>query len=208
MKESAAFLARFSLWACLSFAVWEAVGSRYVDLVAPATNALSSLSGVPVHLDRQGEMVLHAVSPPGGRSFRVQAQAHSSIYLNLVVAVSLFGATIGRRPGWPWAWAGAALVLLWASHVVSFYLSGQIAAWHVAGADPRIADLVQQLSPFVPKDRAELLLRILEQWNMWARYGLPLAVWFGTMSSSPQATSPAVGRPPRPVLRAEGVPAA
>lgn len=207
MSESAAFLARFALWASLLFSVWEGFGPQYVDAVAPATNALSRHLGLPVHLERQGETVLHEYAPPGGRSFRIRAHDQGSIYLNLVVAVALFAATPRRSLAWRCSWATAAVGLLWASHVVSFFVSGQVALWQIAGVDPQTVTLVQQLAPYMPRARGEWLLRLFEQWNMWARYGLCVAMWFGAYVASPASTSVTLGHRTLGRLRAEGVPA-
>ena len=93
MTVSIHFLLRFVVASSLLMGLWLGWGVDYLDLVAPAVNNLALWLDVPFQLIRDGEAVLYAYHPPGGRSFRLLATGQESIYLNLVALGAVFAAT-------------------------------------------------------------------------------------------------------------------
>ena len=194
-----AYLARYVLVTSLLFAAWSRLGLLYMDSVIPAVNSLATFTELPLTLEREGPHLLYRYRPPGATSFRLEAVDHGAVYLNLVTVLSLLSATSGRSALWHVRWAATACSLLWLTHVLSFFLGGQVAAWQFSATGPSAAALVAPLSASMGPDRVMWFHRALEIWGVWGRYGLCLGVWWlAALRPEPatsRATSPASSYP-------------
>ncbi|MFH1569621.1 MAG: hypothetical protein ABIL09_16615 [Gemmatimonadota bacterium] len=186
MKQSLGFFARFAVVAAVAFWAWGLVSAGYLASLVPAVNGLFGLAHLPVRLGLRGEALVYAYGRADGGVLQLQALGHESIVLNMVAGLSLLAAspTLGFRR--MTAWMAAAAALLWLTHVLTFFAAGQVALWEYAGhlAPSLRAPLASEFALSLPYDRSRLLLRILEQWNVWARYALCLGLWFRAMASA------------------------
>ncbi len=171
------FLLRFVAAASLGMGLWLWWGVDYVSCIAPAVNLLASWTQVPFQLLQEGDQVLYRYTPAAARSFRLLATGQESIYLNLVSLGAVFAATRDRTLTWRLGWGTLALGLLCVTHMISFYLGGQVALWQFAQSSAHAQSLAQPLALWIPESRGLLSLKVLEMWNLWGRYGLCIVVW-------------------------------
>ncbi len=132
-----------------------------------------------MHLEQRRDLLLYVYEPVVG-GLRLQALDYDSVYLNLIAVAALFTATSGVNWGWRVRWIACSWLFLWATHVISFLLGGQVAvSGYLATLTPTEASVtaaIQLNAAFSALDPA--WVRLLELWNVWARYGLGLAVWY------------------------------
>lgn len=171
LREPLWFLARFAVVVGVLYLLRADISTLYLALVTPPANWL--LGDMGATYVRQGHELGLVYSRLGLR-FTV----HDIIYQNLLVAVALFAAT-RARPRWKLAWGTVAVVVLWASHVVSLYLGGHVIIWDFLWGLP--PELRQELGPRVaahfPAERDWLLSRLFGLWHTWGRQSLVLAIW-------------------------------
>lgn len=180
MRNALFFLGKFVVISGLFYGVWEILAPFYLTLVVPVVNALFSGLQLPVQLELRGSILL-LIYQQGGGWLRLQAHDYDIIYLNLIAATALLAASPGQSVAWKLRWAGAVLVLLWTTHVASFFIGGQIAIWEYLDGMPATlekAALVEQMQVHFSLERRELLTALLAQWNIWGRYALAVGIWF------------------------------
>ena len=180
MRNALLFLGRFLVMAGLLYGAWENFSPIYLSAVVPTVNALFSALQLPVQLELRGSLLLLAYRLGEG-GLRLQAHDYDVIYLNLITATALLAASPGKPIIWKFKWTGAVLVLLWITHVASFYISGQIAIWQYlqglpAGSEREL--LAARVQAHFSLERQRLLTLLLAQWNIWGRYALAVGVWF------------------------------
>lgn len=188
MRSPLAYLARYVLVTTLLFAAWNRLGPVYLDTVIPAVNRLTALADMPLTLEREGVHLLYRYRPPAATSFRLEAVDHGAVYLNLVTVLSLLLATSGRRVLWHVRWTTTACGLLWLTHVLIFFLGGQVAVWQFSATSASAAALVAPLGASMWPDHAAWLYRALETWGDWGRYGICLGIWL-LAALRPETTS-------------------
>ena len=189
LRCSLLFLIRFVAASSIALCAWEAISSAYLRTVVPVVNWLLQLQQQPLHLEQRRDLLLYVYEPVVG-GLRLQALDYDSVYLNLIAVAALFTATSGVSLGWRMRWIGCSWLFLWATHVFSFMVGGQVAInAYLATLTPveaSAAAATQLAAAFSAVDPA--WIRVLELWNVWARYGLGLAVWYVAMRNR----SPAV----------------
>ena len=210
LKCSLRFLIRFVAASSISLCAWDAISSVYLRTVVPVVNWLLTHQQVPLHLEQRRDLLLYVYEPAIG-GLRLQALDYDSVYLNLIAVAALFTATSGVNLGWRLRWIAGTWAFLWATHVLSFLIGGQVAmTGYLASLPPTEANaaVVAQLSAqFAGVD--SVWVRVLELWNVWARYGLGVAVWYvairnrsrAVLGTPAAATSPGDGHRPRQVGR-------
>jgi hypothetical protein len=171
------FLLRFVAAASLGMGLLLWWGADYVNCVAPVVNLLAKWTQMPFQMLNQADQVLYSYSPDAARSFRLLATDQESIYLNLISMAAVFAATPDRKVTWRLGWGTLALGLLWSTHVISFYLGGQVALWQFAMTSAHAQSLAQPLALWIPQGHGLLSLKALETWNLWGRYSLCVLVW-------------------------------
>ena len=177
MRGALTFLGKFLVIAGLFYGVWELLAPFYLAMVAPTVNALFTLLQLPVQLELRGGVLL-LVYHLGGMPLRLEVQGYDIVYLNLITATALLAASPGKSLGWKLRWMGTVLVALWATHVASFFINGQIAIWqYLEGVQGQEALLASAREHF-PLARRQILAQLLAQWNIWGRYALAVGVWF------------------------------
>ncbi len=92
----------------------------------PAVNWLLEQQDLPLHLEQRRDLLLYVYEPVVG-GLRLQALDYDSVYLNLIAVAALFTATSGVNWGWRVRWIACSWLFLWATHVISFLLGGQVA---------------------------------------------------------------------------------
>ncbi len=178
LRCSLLFLIRFVTASSVALCAWDAISSAYLHTVLPAVNWLLEQQGLPLHLEQRRDLLLYVYEPAVG-GLRLQALDYDSVYLNLIAVAALFAATSGVSWGWRVRWIVCTWLFLWATHVFSFLLGGQVAiSGYLATLTPTEANAAaaQLSAAFGAVD--PLWIRLLELWNVWARYGLGLAVWY------------------------------
>ena len=179
MRCSLLFLIRFVAASSVALCAWEAISSAYLRTAVPVVNWLLTQQHLPLHLEQRGELLLYVYRPVVG-SLRLQALDYDSVYLNLIAVAALFTATSGVNMGWRMRWIACSWLFLWATHVFSFMLGGQVAINSylatLTPTDASAAAAVELTAAFGALDPH--LIRLLELWNVWARYGLGLIVWY------------------------------
>ena len=181
MRKSLAFLARFVLASSVSFCLWEAVSDRYLSTVVPATNWLLGQWKMPLALEQRQSLLLYVYERAGGGTLKLQAVDYDSVYLNLIAVASLFAATPNRELKWKLGWTFSVWIFLWATHVASFSLGGHVAIWEYlrsVPSSPEMTLLTAEMSHNFSPGHNQAAVRLLELWNMWARYGLAIGVWY------------------------------
>ena len=180
MRGCLLFLGRFVLVSSAAFCLWEGLSQLYVATVVPAANLLNRCADLPVELqNRGGGVVLYCYRLLDGSVIRLQAHDHDAIYLNSIVVAALFLATPAAW-SWRWRWIARLWVFLWITHVASFFMGSSIAIWDFAWTQPAAqrSELIAEFGRAFPLETRQFTLRLLELWNVWARYGIGLAVWY------------------------------
>jgi len=180
MRGALTFLGKFLVIAGLLYGVWELLAPFYLAMVAPTVNALFTLLQLPVQLELRGGILLLVYSL-GGAPLRLEMQGYDIVYLNLIAATALLAASPGKSLGWKLKWMGTVLVALWATHVVSFFINGQIAVWQYLEGGGTLQGreaLLANAQEYFPLARRQILAQVLAQWNIWGRYALAVGVWF------------------------------
>ena len=179
MSSCLGFLVRFVAASSAAFCLWEIFSKWYLHTVVPVANSLLATVQLPVQLEQRAGLLLYVYTRVDGSILRVQALDYDSVYLNLIAVASLFVATPGARIKWKLKWIGAVWVFLWATHVASFYAGGQIAIWqYLTAVNGLGSTLATEMARFFPPTRQHSVGRILELWNVWARYAFGLGVWY------------------------------
>jgi len=178
VTQPLAYLARYVLATSLLFSAWSFMGPLYLELVTPAVNALAALTDQPFAMEWKADHLLYRFRPSTGADFRLEAIDHGAVYLNLVTVLALLTATPGTHLRWHFRWVATACVLLWTTHVLSFFLGGPVALWQFSATGPAAAGLVAPLSTAIPSEQAAWLYDVLEIWGIWGRYGLCLGIWW------------------------------
>jgi len=180
MRGALTFLGKFLMIAGLLYGVWELVAPFYLAMIAPTVNGFFTLLQLPVQLELRGGILL-LVYHLGGSPLRLEVQGYDIVYLNLITATALLAASPGKHLGWKLKWMGTVLVALWATHVVSFFINGQIAVWQYLEGGGTLQGreaLLANAQEYFPLARRQVLAQILAQWNIWGRYALAVGVWF------------------------------
>ena len=180
LKKSLTILAVFVLVSSLAFSIWEHFSVLYLAQVAPAVNYLFALSDLPVALEQRQDLLLLVYRQADGSLLRLSALDYHVIYLNLVVGLALFAAFPAR--GWQWRlrWMFTLLVVLWMTHVGSFFSGAYIAIWDYISTLPHglEKDALVEFAQVFPLERKNFYSRVLALWNAWGRYALCLAMFF------------------------------
>lgn len=182
MRCSLLFLIRFVAASSLALCAWDTISSTYLRTVVPVVNWLLTQQQLPLHLEQRRNLLLYVYEPIVG-GLRLQALDYDSVYLNLIAVAALFTATSGVSLMWRVWWIAGSWLFLWVTHVFSFMLGGQVAIGGylatLTPAETSAAAATQLAAAFSAVDPA--WIRVLELWNVWARYGLGLAVWYVAM---------------------------
>ena len=177
MRGALTFLGKFLVIAGLLYGVWELLAPFYLAMVAPTVNALFTLLQLPVQLELRGGILL-LVYRLGGAPLRLEVQGYDIVYLNLITATALLAASPGKSFGWKLRWMGTVLVALWATHVASFFINGQIAIWQYLEGVQGQETLLASAREHFPLARRQILAQLMAHWNIWGRYALAVGVWF------------------------------
>jgi len=175
------FLGRFALIAGVLYGLWQGLSPFYLSLVAPAVNGLFAALDLPVELQRFGQSLLLAYERSNGSMLRLKAHSYESIYLNIIAATALLAATPHKSLGWKFRWIGGVLLLLWGTHVASFFMGGYIAIWNYVYSIPPSrsqGELMIEFRAYFPFEHKEWYSLVLAQWNIWGRYAVVIGAWF------------------------------
>lgn len=175
------FLARFVAMAGLLFGLWQLVSPLYVALLEPAVNALFNAWSLPVQLQLHGKALVLAYERLDGSMLRLQAHSYEAVYLNIIAATALLAVSPQKGIRWKIRWIGGILLLLWATHVTSFFIGSYIAIWDYINAMPPTrmrGDLMVEFRTHFPVEHKAWYSAILAQWNIWGRYALVVGAWF------------------------------
>ncbi len=208
LRCSLLFLVRFVAASSIALCAWDVISNVYLRTVVPAVNWLLEQQHLPLHLEQRRDLLLYVYEPVVG-GLRLQALDYDSVYLNLIAVAALFTATSGVSWGWRARWIACSWLFLWATHVFSFLLGGQVAiGGYLATLTPTEASATaaaQLSAAFGVLD--PLWVRLLELWNVWARYGLGLAVWYVAIRNRSTAVLRTPAAAPVTAGQADDIPA-
>ncbi len=139
MRESLFFLGRFALVAGALYGLWQGLSPFYLSMVVPVVNGLFAALDLPVELQRFGQSLLLAYERPSGSQLRLEARSYEAVYFNIIAATALLAATPHKLLDWKLRWIAGVLLVLWATHIASFYMSAYVAIWKYAFSIPPLA---------------------------------------------------------------------
>ena len=181
MKESLLFLGRFVLVAGVLYGLWQGLSPFYLGLVVPVVNGFFVALDLPVELQRFGQSLLLVYERSSGSVFRLEARSYEAVYLNIIAATALLAATPHKSINWKLRWIGGVLLLLWGTHVASFFIGAHIAIWNYIYSIPPSqsqGELMLEFRLHFPFSHKEWYTSILAQWNIWGRYSIVIGTWF------------------------------
>lgn len=181
MRESLLFSGRFALIAGVLYGLWQGLSPFYLSLVVPAVNGLFAALDLPVELQRFGQSLLLAYERSNGGMLRLKAHSYEAVYLNIIAATALLAATPHKSLHWKLRWIGRVLLLLWATHVSSFFMGAYVAIWkYVYSLPPSQSqgELMVEFRPYFSFEHKQWYTMALAQWNIWGRYAVVIGTWF------------------------------
>jgi hypothetical protein len=181
MSASLLFLAPFLAVAGLLFGCWSWISPLYMESILPAVNALFTVVALPVQLELHETALVFAYERSAGSMLRLQMHSYEAVYFNIIPAVALLATVSHKRIAWRLGWIGLAVLLLFGTHVASFFVSAHIALWdyvHSLAPTRFRGDLIVGLGAWFPTEQYALYSSALAQWNIWGRYAFVLGIWF------------------------------
>ena len=181
MRGPLLFLGRFVLISGAIYGLWQGLSPFYLGLVAPVVNGFFAALDLPVELQRFGQSMLLAYERTDGSMLRLKAHSYEAVYLNIIAATALLAATPHKSPEWKFRWIGGVLLLLWGTHVASFFMGGYIAIWDYAYSIPPSrsqGELMVEFRAHFSFEHKEWYTLVLDQWNIWGRYAIVIGIWF------------------------------
>lgn len=209
LKRAAPFLLKFALSLALLLALWPPFSWVYGPLLGAAANALFALVRplVSVEVGDRVYFVYHLWP----ETLRCEVRDFGAVSLNVLVMTSVFAALPGGLRGRPKA-LGAALLALFASHLLCLYLLSYVTIWNsLSGAAPSLR-LLSRVAAAAPHHTALVYGKVYALWGAFGWEGLPflagaLAFLKGSgllrAKGRPASARPRPRRTPSPPARAQ-----